>query len=90
MVDFTWWQVAAFFGPSVVTLIVWVFHKLSGSKTNINATLLAVLGATEMLDMSFLPYGITAPLATGFAAAIMLSNTVLSSTRPNLPKALTG
>ena len=72
------WQGAAFFGPIVVTLIVWWTGWLSGKKTNLNALGSFAAGA-EMVRFDFIPEPIGAALISGFAIATLLSNMVLTS-----------
>ncbi len=72
------WQVAAFLGPIVFTLVVWGLDAFSGRKTTINAGLVTIVAGMELVDFSFLPVDIAAALMPGFAVAALLSNTLLT------------
>ena len=73
------WQVAMILLPIIATLIVAVLGLWSGKKTNINTVLIGLLGVLEMSPYAdFLSPGLAAPLATGLAVAVFLSNTLLT------------
>ncbi len=71
-------QAAAFLGPIVVTLLVWWLDWFSGKKTNINSTFIPIIAGMELIDFSFVPADISAPLVSGFAVAALISNSALS------------
>ena len=68
----------AFLVPLGITGGVYAFGRLSGSKTNINTGLLAVLAGMETMDFTWLPEGVVAPMATGLALSALLSNTLMT------------
>lgn len=72
------WQIAAFCGPLVLTLLVYWGNKMSGYKTTSMASLVTVVGAAETMDLSFLPPNVLAPLIAGMGLSTALANTVLT------------
>ncbi len=67
-----------FFIPIILTLVIYALDKFNGWKTNLNSFSVALIGGYATLDLSWLPVGIVAPLATGFAVSALLSNTLLT------------
>lgn len=68
----------AFLAPLLATLAVWLLGVFAGYKTNFNSGFLVIIAGLETMDFTWLPDGIVAPLATGFAISALLSNTLLT------------